>query len=176
MVDQIANVSLEPDYNFSPDATFVPLISTEEMYDTIVFFRDCKDSPRKIALKRDSVRMMGSFAMNPPTAAGGMNMNAFMDTNGFYMGTGLRSLDKVKQDEIENLTLLQTPFSSYDFFVLYFSNLKEKKSHTFKELEICERDYGINVQAGQYRYNKNAIILTINWTDSKQVLRCSIEK
>ena len=91
-------IRIEPDYNFSPDAKFVPLISTEEMYDTIVFFRDCKDSPRKIALKRDSVRMMGSFAMNPPTAAGGMNMNAFMDTNGFYMGTGLRSLDKVKQD------------------------------------------------------------------------------
>lgn len=90
-------IRIEPDYNFSPDAKFIPLISTQEMYDTIVFFRDCKDSPRKIAMKRDSVRMLGSFAMNPPTAAGGMNMNV-MNMNGFYMGTGLRSLDKVRKD------------------------------------------------------------------------------
>lgn len=57
---------IEPDYNFSPDAIFRPDIPLNEMYETLVFFRDSKISAQQIALKRDSVRMMKSMYLDPP--------------------------------------------------------------------------------------------------------------
>jgi len=71
---------IEPDYGFSPDAIYVPDISEDEIYQTLVFFRDSKTSAHKIALQRDSVRMMGGMGM--PGARSGFG---FVDGN-FVMG------------------------------------------------------------------------------------------
>lgn len=94
-------IRIEPDYNFSPNAVYHPLITTQEMYDTIIFFRDAKDSPRKIAMKRDSVRLMNSFKLNPPTPNErlfGTSPNANPMDFTHYMGTGMRTSTQVKND------------------------------------------------------------------------------
>jgi len=49
---------LEPDTNFCPGLTYNPKMTVEEIYQTLIFFRDSKYSAREIATKRDSVRMM----------------------------------------------------------------------------------------------------------------------
>lgn len=54
---------LEPDANFCPGLTYNPKITVEEMYQTLIFFRDSKYSAREIATKRDSVRMMRGMGM-----------------------------------------------------------------------------------------------------------------
>ena len=59
---------IEPDYNFSPDEVFRPDISLDEMYDTLVFFRDSKLSAQRIALQRDKERMIRSMFLSPPSS------------------------------------------------------------------------------------------------------------
>jgi hypothetical protein len=55
---------IEPDCSFCPDAVFNPNLTVEEIYDTLVFFRDAKLSARQIVTKRDSVRNMRSMGMS----------------------------------------------------------------------------------------------------------------
>ena len=81
-------VRIEPDYSFSPDSIFRPTITVDEMYDTLVFFRDSKKSAYKIAVKRDSVRMAKSVPFPFRSTGPGMA----------YMGSGFRAGDKMKQD------------------------------------------------------------------------------
>mmetsp|Transcript_19880 Transcript_19880/g.26417 ORF Transcript_19880/g.26417 Transcript_19880/m.26417 type:complete len:254 (-) Transcript_19880:304-1065(-) len=49
---------MEPDLGFSPNLAYNPNLTIEEMYQTLVFFRDSKDCAYDIAIRRDSVRFM----------------------------------------------------------------------------------------------------------------------
>jgi len=88
----------EPDYNFSPWIKFEPLIRLDEMFQTMVFFRDSKKSAYSHAMKRDSVRNMKGMGMSMPM---GMNMGFGPNVNVSYLGPtgGFRSYDQVLQDK-----------------------------------------------------------------------------
>ena len=51
----------------NPDAVHNPHFTLEEIYQTIVFFRDAEVSAHKIAAKRDSARMHKSMGITNPT-------------------------------------------------------------------------------------------------------------
>jgi len=61
-------IRIEPDYSFSPSMKFKPNFSLNEIYDTIVFFRDSRVSAHTIAHERDKKRMMGSFMGFPDSS------------------------------------------------------------------------------------------------------------
>mmetsp|Transcript_60521 Transcript_60521/g.142856 ORF Transcript_60521/g.142856 Transcript_60521/m.142856 type:complete len:262 (-) Transcript_60521:120-905(-) len=78
------------------NATAVQDFSISEMVDTLLFFQD-KDA-RKIALKRDASRTMGSA----PGGATPMGMPADFFTSGMYMGpAGERAMHKVGGKDAE---------------------------------------------------------------------------
>jgi len=82
---------IEPDYSFCPDAVFNPNLTVEEIYDTLVFFRDAKLSTRQIATKRDSVRTMRSMGMS---GAGG-GVFGSTSTGHTFPATNQAFLDRV---------------------------------------------------------------------------------
>ena len=106
-------VRIQPDYSFSPNSKYRPRITLDEMYDTLVFFRDSKQSAHKIALKRDSVRFMESMKVPGPGGFGfgggfggsfgngnGKSKGPSSSTRTFYLGpNGLRTTDQVKEDQ-----------------------------------------------------------------------------
>lgn len=98
-------VRLQPDYGFSPDAVYRPDIPLEEIYDTLVFFRDAKMSARDIATKRDSVRMMKSMGMpgvRPGFGSVPAGVNPEDPSNySHYFGPsgGLRKKSQVNKDQ-----------------------------------------------------------------------------
>lgn len=53
---------MEPDPNFAPPPPFVynPVLTADDIYTTLVFFRDNKKSPHRIALARDAQRFRNS--------------------------------------------------------------------------------------------------------------------
>lgn len=77
-------VRMEPDYNFSPGITFEPMISIEEMYQTLVFFRDSEKSAYEHALKRDSVRFMKGFGMDYFGSTGDNNSIGYIGATGKF--------------------------------------------------------------------------------------------
>jgi hypothetical protein len=80
---------LEPDPNFCPPPPFKyqPALALEDVYDTLVFFRDVKKSAHTIAKKRDAQRLMQSQSMRnaPPGAT-------------YFGAAGTRSAAGVKRD------------------------------------------------------------------------------
>ena len=79
-------VRLEP-AQLSPDAVHNPHFTLEEIYRTIVFFRDSEVSAHKIAAKRDNARMLKSM---------GIANQAGLPTT--YMGPGgaIRTTEQMK--------------------------------------------------------------------------------
>lgn len=61
-------VRLEP-AQLSPDAVYNPDFTLEEIYRTLVFFRDSEVSAHKIAVKRDSARFMKQYTGQRPVNA-----------------------------------------------------------------------------------------------------------
>jgi len=56
---------LKPSH-LSPDAVHNPHFTVDEVYRTLVFYRDCPVSAHKIAVKRDAARFMKQFGRQGP--------------------------------------------------------------------------------------------------------------
>jgi len=81
---------LEPDTNFCPGLTYNPNITMEEIYQTLIFFRDSKYSAREIATRRDSVRMMRGMGMRGAREGFGFGFGSIngQSFGGFGSGSG----------------------------------------------------------------------------------------
>ena len=81
-------IRLKPDLNFSPNAVHNPNFTLEEIYKTIIFFRDSEVSAYKIALNRDTARVMGVNT----------GMESMMGMPSFYIGpNGLRTTSQMER-------------------------------------------------------------------------------
>jgi hypothetical protein len=63
-------VRLEPDPTFSPNLVYNPNFTLDEIYRTLVFFRDAEVSAHKIAVKRDCARFNKSPTSGPHPGLG----------------------------------------------------------------------------------------------------------
>ena len=72
----------------SPDAVHNPHFTLEEIYRTLIFFRDNEVSAHKIAAKRDNARFLKSQGVTNPTG---------LPTS--YIGPGgIRTFEQMKND------------------------------------------------------------------------------
>mmetsp|Transcript_3542 Transcript_3542/g.7824 ORF Transcript_3542/g.7824 Transcript_3542/m.7824 type:complete len:253 (+) Transcript_3542:166-924(+) len=79
---------MQPDLSFSPDAVYNSEFTLEEIYKTLVFFRDAEVSAHKIAVKRDGARFMKSrFNQAPP----GTFPSAYMGPGGIRTATQMKN-------------------------------------------------------------------------------------
>lgn len=110
----------EPAKNMPPPPPFVytPVLTVEELRETLLFFCQAKKSAFQIAQMRDARRMResmmgGSFGgttwSRDPTKS---QADILKDTaakdnadgSGFYVGSGFRSMDKVTGKDVESCT------------------------------------------------------------------------
>ena len=87
---------MEPDPNFAPPPPFVynPVLSVDDIYNTLVFFRDNKKSAHRIALARDAQRLKNQ---NPML---GMGMGMGMLSAHYASGAGnFRKASSLARDD-----------------------------------------------------------------------------
>jgi hypothetical protein len=90
---KVVVMRLRPDWKFSPHVQYNPMLSLEEMYQTLTFFRDSPTRAQKIAIKRDSVRFQAyvnnnnSSSMRPPGVTGPSSYTHYMGPNGLRTNT-----------------------------------------------------------------------------------------
>ena len=88
-------VRMEPDYSFSPDSVYKPTFTLDEIYKTLVFFRDSEIPAHEIAIQRDSLRMMRHMELTNPAS---YQRNVATHGTPFYVGSGIRNPDQMKED------------------------------------------------------------------------------
>ena len=97
---------LEPAKNLPPPPPFqyTPKLTVEDVYETLVFFRDAKLSAHKIGRKRDAQRLYGTVGNAGSVGGGNMHTDmaqlmAMLNSSGqpsTYLGpAGVRKMDKI---------------------------------------------------------------------------------
>ena len=83
-------IRLEPDLRLSPNAVHNPNLTVDEIYNTLVFFRDAEASAHKIALTRDSARFMKSPEFRGPPAASSGYVPSYLGPAGMRTDTQMK--------------------------------------------------------------------------------------